>query len=92
MDNWWTQNEGHFMKYGISPNGVACIPATMESSGRHTLGEGYPELEVIEVSYTSGQEIRKSREVLGSATQELMIRCQMTAEEANGLGRKLRGI
>ena len=111
MDNWWTQNEGHFMKYGISPNGVACIPATMESSGRHTLGEGYPELvrnvrlcnswrvpaaewfkEVIEVSYTSGQEIRKSRAVLGSATQEVMIRCQMTAEEANGLGRKLRGI
>ena len=51
--------------------------------------------EIIEVSYTSGknpQEIRKSREALGSATKELMRRCEMTAEEANDLGRKLRGI
>ena len=51
--------------------------------------------EIIEVSWTSGkdpEEIRKSREVLGSATEELVRRCEMTAEEANDLARKLNNI
>ena len=124
MDNWWTQNEGHFTKYEMHPNGVACITATRgrkRPNGRHLFDEEYTESqtkirnairtahlrnpwrvpaaewfkEIIEVSYTSGknpQEIRKSREALGSATAELMRRCEMTAEEANDLARKLRGI
>ncbi len=48
--------------------------------------------EIIEVSYTPGkdpEEIRQSRLVLGSATEELVKRCEMTGEEAKDLARKL---
>ena len=51
--------------------------------------------EIIEVSYTSGkhpEEIRTSREALGSATEELVRRLEMTLEEANDLARKLNVI
>jgi len=124
MDSWWTQNEEHFMKSEMYPNGVACLTATR---GRRRSGGGYnfdgeyeqsqeklkqaisrvylrtawqvPAVEwfkmIVDVSFTSGKhpkEIRNSREVLGSATEELVRRCEMTAEEANELARKLSGI
>jgi hypothetical protein len=50
---------------------------------------------IVDVSFTSGKhpkEIRKSREVLGSATDELVRRGVMMAEEASDLARKLQGI
>ena len=48
--------------------------------------------EIVEVSWTSGkhpEEIWQSRLALGSATEELVKRCEMTAEEANDLAGKL---
>lgn len=50
---------------------------------------------IVDVSITSGKypkEIRNSREVLGSAKEELVRRGVMTAEEASDLARKLKGI
>jgi GTPase SAR1 family protein len=124
MDVWWTQNEEHFVKYEMYPNGVACLTATRgkrRAAGGYKFDEEYEESQekirsaigrvylrnpwqvaaiewfkmIIDVSFTSGKhpkEIRKSREVLGSATEELVRRCEMSTEEANELARKLHSI
>ncbi|KAK2459941.1 hypothetical protein APHAL10511_008026 [Amanita phalloides] len=51
---------------------------------------------IIETSYResgkSVEEIKTSKTVIGSATQELMARCEMSKEEANELAQKLNGI
>ena len=124
MDAWWKQNQEHFTKYEMYPNGVACLTLTRGRKapwGGHYFDELYEESqekikkairavylripwqvptaewfkEIIEVSYTSGkhpEEIRTSREALGSATEELVRRLEMTPEEANDLARKLNVI
>ena len=124
MDDWWTQNNEHFRKYGMYPNDVACVTATRGKkmpSGDYRFGLEYEESEkklrkmigelyletpwrvpaaewftmVVERSYTSGKrpkEITQTREAIGSATRELVRRCEMTVEEATELGRRLDGI
>ncbi|KAK2465740.1 hypothetical protein APHAL10511_002284 [Amanita phalloides] len=51
---------------------------------------------IVETSYKengkSVEEIKTSRTILGSATQELMARCEMTTEEAKALAQRLNGI
>jgi ABC-type dipeptide/oligopeptide/nickel transport system ATPase component len=38
MDGWWCDNKGEFQKYGIRPDGVACITAIR---GKELLDKGY---------------------------------------------------
>ena len=121
MDDWWTENKDHFRRYGMHPNGVACVTGIRgkkRPSGKYTFGLEYDESKkklrrmigetyletpwrvpaavwfttIVETSYTSGkrpEEITQTREAIGSATKELVTRCEMTKEEAKELGRKL---